>query len=211
MGLWERVFAAGYDRFMASTEHAGLHDHRRALLAQARGRVLEVGAGTGANLDVYPEAVTELVLTEPAEPMAKRLERHEGVSLVTRAPAEELPFPDDSFDTVVTTLVLCTVTDLDRSLAEIHRVLKPGGRLLFLEHIRTDDERMAKWQRRLTPLQRRFACGCHLDRPTPDRIAASPLELGEVERSRMPKAPPFVQPLAMGYATKRQVANSAAQ
>src|SRR3954452_25441840 len=134
MSLWERVFAAGYDRFMAGAEKAGLHDMRRELLATARGRTLEIGAGTGANVELYPAAVTELVLAEPAEPMARRLEAKHPQATVVHAPAEELPFEDDSFDTVVSTLVLCTVVDPDRAIGEIARVLKPDGQLLLLEH-----------------------------------------------------------------------------
>src|SRR5690348_14006223 len=137
MSLYGRFFAATYDRLMAGTEKAGLRERRHDLLASASGRVLEIGAGTGANLDHYPDAVTELVLTEPEEPMARRLEAKAAESgrvvTVVRAPAESLPFPDDSFDTAVCTLVLCTVRDPERTLAELERVLKPGGTLLFLE------------------------------------------------------------------------------
>src|SRR4051812_7308917 len=195
MGLWEKVFAAGYDRFMAGTEKAGLHDMRRELLASARGRTLELGAGTGANVDVYPAAVTELVLAEPAEPMARRLQAKHPQASVVHAPGEALPFADDSFDTVVSTLVLCTVSDPDRTIAEIERVLKPDGQLLFVEHILDPSGRMAKWQRRLTPFQKRFACGCHLDRPTPDTIAAHGFAMGRLEHTKMPKAPPVLRPL----------------
>ena len=201
MAVWERIFAAGYDRFMAGTEKAGLHDRRAVLLADARGRVLELGAGTGANVDLYPDAVTELVLAEPAEPMAERLEAKHPHATVVRAPAEELPFDDDSFDTVVATLVLCTVRDVDRTVAEIARVLKPDGQLLFLEHIRSDNERMARWQHRLNPIQKRVACGCHLDRPTPDTLTAAGFGMERLEHGELPKAPPFVRPLAVGVAT----------
>src|SRR3954452_21595588 len=116
MGLWEKAFAAGYDRFMERGEKAGLRDMRRELLSAARARTLELGAGTGANVDLYPPAVTELVLAEPAEPMAVRLERKHPQATVVRAPGESLPFDDDSFDTVVSTLVLCTVSDPERTL-----------------------------------------------------------------------------------------------
>ncbi len=136
MSLGARLFAALYDPLMAGTENAGLAERRRRLLEQANGRVLEIGGGTGANLPYYGDSVDEVVLAEPEEPMVARLERKLAASSVrgrvVRAPAEALPFEDDSFDVVVSTLVLCTVTDLDRSLAEVHRVLKPNGRLLFL-------------------------------------------------------------------------------
>src|SRR4051794_5400024 len=198
MALWEKVFAAGYDRFMAGSEKAGLHDMRRELLASARGRTLELGAGTGANVELYPDAVTELVLAEPAEPMAKRLEAKHPQATVVRAPAEALPFGDDSFDTVVATLVLCTVDDPQRTLAEVERVLKPGGQLLFLEHILDPSGRWQAWQRRLTPIQKRVACGCHLDRPTPDTIAGRGFTMDRVEHAQMPKAPPIFRPMAIG-------------
>jgi len=218
--LWERVFAAGYDRFMATAEKADLGARRAALLADARGRVLELGAGTGVNLPYYGGDVSEVVLLEPSEPMARRLERKLGAretdlaarvpARVVLAPAEALPFPDASFDTVVATLVLCTVTDPERVLAEVERVLAPGGRLLFLEHVRATSERLARWQTRLNPIQKRFACGCHLDRPTPDLIARR-FDVVRLERDRMRKAPPTHGQLAVGQATQRQVANRTEQ
>jgi ubiquinone/menaquinone biosynthesis C-methylase UbiE len=203
MSLWGRMFAAGYDRFMAGTEKAGLRDRRRALLEDANGRVLEIGAGTGANLDLYGAGVSELVLTEPEEPMAKRLEQKAAAAgksvSVVRAPAEQLPFPDDSFDTAVATLVLCTVRDPQQALAEIRRVLRPGGRLLFLEHVRSEDPKVAKWQDRIAPIWRPIGHGCNCNRPTSDLIeqAFAPVE---VTRDSMPKAPPIFRPLRIGRA-----------
>lgn len=216
MGLSARIFAAGYDRAMAGTERAGLGDHRRALLGSAQGTVLEVGGGTGINLAHYGPGVRELVLTEPIEPMARRLERRlaaqrEGAggevhraraTRVLRARAEELPFADASFDTAVSTLVLCTVESPARALAELHRVLRPGGRLLFLEHVRADDERLARWQDRLNGVQRAIAQGCNCNRSTLDEMAAAGFELARVERSRLPKAPPHVRPLVVGEALR---------
>ena len=153
MSLWGRVFAAVYDRMLAGAEDAGLRQRRHDLLAKARGRVLEIGAGTGLNLAHYPDAVEEIVFTEPEEPMARRLTRKLTETgrrgEVIAAPAERLPFEDDSFDTVVCTLVLCTVTDPRRALSEIARVLRPGGQFLFLEHVRADDPKLARWQDRL--------------------------------------------------------------
>jgi len=200
MALWEKVFAAGYDRFMAGTEKAGLHDMRRELLSSARGRTLEIGAGTGANVDLYPAAVSDLVLAEPAEPMARRLEHKHPHAHVVHAPAEALPFEDASFDTVVCTLVLCTVQDPDRALGEIERVLKADGQLLFLEHVLDPTGRWSTWQQRLTPLQKRFACGCHLNRPTHDTIAAHGFAMARLEHPQMPKAPPMLRPLSVGVA-----------
>ena len=206
MSLWGRVFAAGYDRFMARTEKAGLAQHRNTLLGQAHGRVLEIGGGTGANLPYSGPGVEELVLTEPEEPMARRLEKKlAGSSLPARlvdAPAEKLPFEDGSFDVVVSTLVLCTVDDPERALQEAHRVLKPGGRLLFLEHVRSDDAKLARWQDRLNGVQKRFACGCNCNRPTLDTIKGHGFSIADVEHGRFPKAPPFVRPLIVGTAVR---------
>jgi ubiquinone/menaquinone biosynthesis C-methylase UbiE len=205
---WGRAFTAIYDRAFKATEEAGLREMRRALLAEARGRVLELGAGTGANLELYPEAVDELVLAEPDPHMTKRLraklaEAQQRVAKVVEAPAERLPFEDASFDTAVVTLVLCTVPDPDAALAETARVLKPGGRLLFLEHVRSaTDPRLARWQDRLERPWRFLGDGCHCNRDTVATIEASPLTLGEVGRDRLPKAPPIVEPLVLGTALR---------
>ena len=114
--------------------------------------------------------------------------------------AEHLPFEDDSFDTAVTTLVLCTVEDPERAVSELARVLKPGGRLIFLEHVRSPDPGLAKWQDRLHPLWVRFGHGCHCNRATLETIEASPLRVEHHRRGRIPKAPPIVRPLLTGVA-----------
>jgi ubiquinone/menaquinone biosynthesis C-methylase UbiE len=204
MSLYGRIFAAMYDRMMAGTEEAGLGERRHELLASATGRVVEIGAGTGVNLAHYPATVTELVLTEPEEPMARRLEAKAGASglptTVVRAQAESLPFPDDSFDTAVCTLVLCTVRDPGQTLAELRRVLKPGGTLLFLEHVRSEDPGLARWQDRVAPLWRKIGHGCNPNRPTPDLIRGSGLDVLVMEEGELPKAPPIVRPLRAGRA-----------
>lgn len=201
---WGRLFAAGYERSMAATEEAGMRDRRRDLIAAARGRTLELGAGTGLNLEHYTDAVSELVLTEPFGPMARRLRERVGNSgrsaEVVEAPAERLPFADDDFDTVVSTLVLCTVDDVPATLAEIARVLRPGGQLLFCEHVRSDDGGLARWQDRLERPWMFVGHGCHPNRDTVGAIGASPLTLERVDRGRLPKAPPIVRPLAAGSA-----------
>jgi ubiquinone/menaquinone biosynthesis C-methylase UbiE len=204
VSIYGRLFAALYDRMLAGTERAGLSERRDNLLAGASGAVLEIGAGTGLNLEHYPDAVTELTLTEPEEPMARRLEEKLAASTrtgrVVRARAEDLPFADDSFDTVVCTLVLCTVSDPERALAEIERVLRPGGRFLFLEHVRSDDPRVARWQDRLHGIWLRFGHGCNCNRPTPALIGESRLTIEEIEHGELPKAPAIVRPLAAGRA-----------
>lgn len=200
MSIKGRIFAALYDRMLAGTEEAGLRERRRALLARARGRVLEIGAGTGLNLDHYGPEVSELVLTEPEEAMARRLRARSTRGQVVEAPADRLPFPDDSFDSVVSTLVLCTVPDQPGALAEIRRVLKPGGRLLFLEHVRSHDAGLAKWQDRILPIWRVVGHGCHPNRDTAAALARAGFD-AELESWRMPKALPIVRPVIEGVAT----------
>jgi ubiquinone/menaquinone biosynthesis C-methylase UbiE len=205
MSLWGRVFAALYDRLLADTERAGLAERRRALLSRAHGSVLEIGAGTGANLDKYPPSVTDLVLLEPEAPMARRLADHliraTVPARIVSAPAEAIPFPDGTFDVAVSTLVLCTVEDPVRALSELKRVLKPGGQLLFLEHVRSEDPAVARWQDRIHPLWVRVGHGCHCNRSTLGLIGAGGFTVEEVEQGRMPKAPPFVRPMIHGSAT----------
>lgn len=202
---WGRLFAAVYDRGLQGTEDAGLREMRRETLAAATGRTIDLGAGTGANLELYPEAVTELVLAEPDPHMAKRLrEKLPGAKReaeLVEASAERLPFEDASFDTAVFTLVLCTVPNPERALAETSRVLKPGGKLLFVEHVRADDPGLARWQDRLETPWRFLADGCHCNRDTVATIDASPLTIESVEHDTLPKAPPLVRPLVRGSAT----------
>jgi len=203
---WGRGFSALYDRLFKATEEAGLRQMRRELVAEARGRVLEIGAGTGANVELYPETVEELVLAEPDPHMTRRLreklaEAGNAAAEVVEAPAEQLPFEDSSFDTAVVTLVLCTVPGPEAALAEIARVLKPGGRLLFIEHVRSQEPGLARWQDRLERPWHFLGDGCHCNRDTVATIAASPLTLGEVEHDRLPKAAPIVEPLVRGSAS----------
>jgi ubiquinone/menaquinone biosynthesis C-methylase UbiE len=204
MTVWGHVFAAGYDRFTAGTERAGLAALRHELLEPVQGRVLEIGGGTGANLEHYPPGLEELVITEPEPPMARRLKRKaHGSALparVVQAPAEHLPFPDDSFDFAVSTLVLCTVTDPGLALAELRRVLRPGGELVFIEHVRADSPRLARWQDRLHPLWVRFGHGCNCNRPTLETIRRAGFEVRRVQHGALPKAPPIVRPLVVGAA-----------
>lgn len=204
MTIGGRVYAAFYDRMITGSEKAGLADQRKALLAGARGRVLEIGAGTGANLPHYGDTVEMLTVTEPDEAMARRLEqraRELGRQVdVVRAPAEQLPFDDGSFDVAVSTLVLCTVPDQLDALAELRRVLVPGGRVLFIEHVRADERRLAGWQDRLNGVNRVMGRGCNCNRMTLDAIGAAGFMLGELERSELKKAPPFVRPLVIGSA-----------
>jgi ubiquinone/menaquinone biosynthesis C-methylase UbiE len=206
MSLWGRIFAAVYDPVMGGTEAAGLRDHRRALLAEARGDVLEIGAGTGANLPFYPPAVSTLTITEPERPMVRRLERRIRArtpqAKLLRAPAEDLPFNDGSFDTAVSTLVLCTVDDQPRALRELRRVLRPGGRVLFIEHVRADEPKLARLQDRMMPLNARLAHGCHCNRPTLNALRLAGFDVTRLQRDTLRRAPSFVRPLIVGVAER---------
>jgi ubiquinone/menaquinone biosynthesis C-methylase UbiE len=203
MSVKKRLFAATYDRMSAATEEAGLRDQRRELLGQARGHVLEIGGGTGANLPFYGDAVTSLTVTEPEEPMARRLEQHiserdRPVKLV-RASAENLSFENESFDVVVSTLVLCAVDDQARALGELRRVLKPDGRLLFIEHVRSEDDGLARWQDRLNWLNQ-LVVNCDCNRPTLNSIRTAGFTVTDVTHGELQKVPPFVRPLIVGAA-----------
>jgi ubiquinone/menaquinone biosynthesis C-methylase UbiE len=199
-----RWFAFTYDRSMARMEQAGFRELRERALAQATGDVLEIGGGTGSNLPYYGSGVTSLTIAEPEQPMLKRLEKkvreQRSVVKVVRAPAEELPFADDSFDTVVSTLVLCGVDDQPRSLQEVRRVLRPGGRLVFIEHVRSDDPKLAKKQDRLNGLNR-FVAGCDCNRATLDAIRNEGFVVESVERTTLDKVPKFVSPAIVGTAS----------
>jgi len=203
MSLGSRFFAATYDSMIKNTEAAGLHAHREALLSRASGRVVEIGAGTGRNLGFYGEGVESLTVTEPNPHMARRLERRIGehprpVELVL-APAEELPFEDEQFDVAVSTLVLCGVEDQQRALGELRRVLKPGGELLFIEHVRSDEPGLSRWQDRLNGVNR-FVARCDCNRSTVEAIRAAGFTITELEHGELQKVPPFVRPLAVGTA-----------
>jgi len=206
MSIWGHVFAAMYDRMLGKTERAGLGEHRRALLAGAAGDVLEIGGGTGANLQYYGDTVRSLTIVEPEKPMLRRLEQHIEQSgrqaKALRAPAEDLPFNDASFDAIVSTLVLCTVDDVPRALRELHRLLRPGGKLLFIEHVRSDDEKLARTQDRMLPINVRIGHGCHPNRRTLDSIRDAGFEVTSLEHDTLKHTPKFIRPLIVGVATR---------
>jgi ubiquinone/menaquinone biosynthesis C-methylase UbiE len=201
---WARFGALIYDPFVWVAELAGMRGERKTLLAQASGRVLEIGAGTGLNLAHYPDDLRELVLLEPEpamrERLARRLRRGGRQPVLVDAAAEHLPFADASFDTVVCTLVLCTVQAPDTALAEIKRVLRPGGRLLFIEHVRAESPTLARAQDRLLEPWRRFACGCRCNRATVELMRARGFQV-DARAASWRAMPPIVRPLMGGRAT----------
>ena len=219
MSLRTKFFALTYDRQIARVDKAGLRAMRERLLAGASGDVLEIGGGTGANLPCYGPAVRSLMITEPEPPMLRRLERnvrahsagqHGPDAKVLRAPAEDLPFDDDSFDVAVSTLVLCGVDDQPRALGELRRVLRPGGRLLFIEHVRSADPGTSRLQDRMNWLNRLVVC-CDCNRPTLNTIRGVGFTVAQVEDTTLPKAPKFARPAILGSATAPAAAPRARQ
>lgn len=187
-----------YDILTWWTERRVFGPLRQRIVGAAAGQVLEIGAGTGANFPYYPPAVETIVATDPDPFMLRRAQQRamelERELAFLQCPAEWLPFADASFDTVVATLVFCTVTDPARAMAEVRRVLKPGGGLRFIEHVRADGF-VGRVQDMLTPLQRRIAAGCHLNRQTATTIEAAGLEIVAFEQRH-----PLLTPLIIGVA-----------
>jgi SAM-dependent methyltransferase len=182
------LFAAVYDRVTAPAERAGLADRRRRLLAGATGRVLEIGGGTGLNLAHYPSGLERVDVLEPDAAMRDRLLAKmpaAGVPVeVHEAGIEDDSLPTDGYDTVVSTLTLCTVPDLDAALAAIHRVLAPNGRLRFIEHVRaTGVQGLA--QRATAPVWTRVAAGCHPDRDILAAMRANGFAVTDLDRFRI--------------------------
>lgn len=190
--------------YLAARAEGEMAPYRKSVVEQARGRVLEIGAGTGFNVRHYTADLEELVVTEPGEALLRRAERRAAESDRTIravvAPAERLPFADDSFDTVVSTLVLCSVHDQDEALAEVRRVLKPGGRFLFLEHVRSDDPKHARRQDRWNRPWRVVAMGCNANRATLGRIEAAGFSVEDLRHGALPKSPRLIRPMIVGRA-----------
>lgn len=207
MGRW---IAAVYDRLTEASEAACLRQWRAELLRDLTGQVLEVGAGTGSNLPFYPPAVGRLVLSEPDPFMRRKLLLKVRAlpplgTEVLDASLDDLPFPAETFNAVVGTLVLCSVPRPDRALAEIHRVLQRGGRFVFLEHVAAEDQPgRLRWQRRVEPFWTRLSGGCHLTRRTADAIMAAGFTIAGLRRESMRKAWPLIRPTIRGLAVKAQ-------
>ena len=211
MSLRTKFYALTYDRQIAKAEKAGLRAMRERLLAGASGDVIEIGGGTGLNLPCFGPDVRSLTLTEPEPPMLRHLERrvrdYRPSATVLRAPAEDLPFDDHTFDVAVSTLVLCGVDDQPRALRELRRVLRPGGRLLFIEHLRAEDPAWARLQDRMNWFNR-LVVSCDCNRPTLDSIRRAGFTITDVEHTALPKAPKFVRPTVIGSATAPAAAPS---
>ncbi|MGV9678152.1 class I SAM-dependent methyltransferase [Nocardia sp. NPDC003482] len=201
----QRVFASWYPNFMSRVDRAGQADMRREQLAHARGRTLEIGAGNGLSVPHYPGDLDALVLLEPNAALRARLaERTDTPAAVTivDGDAHNLEFPEGSFDTVTASLVFCSVRDPARALREVHRVLRPGGRFLFHEHVRGTGVR-AFFQDLLTPMQRRLADGCHANRDFESYLAATDFEIESIDHRQMPTMMSTIVPLVVGTARKR--------
>jgi len=197
-----------YDRVMAAAEARCLRDWRSQLLAKAEGTVLEIGACTGANLDFYTANVKQLLLTEPDKNMRKHLlaklaEKNLPHVSVSATAAEQIETQDDTFDFVTSSLVCCSIVDPLIALKEIKRVLKPGGSLIFMEHVAAaTGSKRHKWQNRVNPLWRKVAGNCHLNRETEETIRLAGFEISEIKRQSMRIIFPLVRPTIRGLATK---------
>jgi ubiquinone/menaquinone biosynthesis C-methylase UbiE len=210
-GLNERLFARYYPIVAGWSEAGGQRETRQRLLTEARGRTLEIGAGNGYNLPHFTDAVTELVVTEPSRHMLAAL--HDQLEAepppvggweIVAASAEELPFDDASFDTVVASFVHCTIPDPPAALQEIARVLKPEGRYLFMEHVRAREGTfLARVQDAVELPHRYLAAGCYPNRRTQELLDASPLRVVRIEHGRMPRSSPTVRPVIHGIASRR--------
>jgi ubiquinone/menaquinone biosynthesis C-methylase UbiE len=183
---------------------------RQALVSQATGEVLEIGFGSGATLPFYdPAKVSSLTVVEPSEGMNRRAAGHLAGSPVpiksVPGAGEKLPFADASFDTVVCCLTLCSVQDVGQVLAEVKRVLRPGGRFLFMEHVLSDDPERQRWQQRLNPIQKVVGVGCNLNRPSAQLVRDAGFSLDPMPRQEEEYAFGALKkltPLVMGSAIK---------
>ncbi len=203
MGLYSRyIFPRFMDWVMSGDEFQRL---RVLLLQDVQGEVLEIGFGTGLNLPHYPNTVSWVRAVDPAPLLPDRVAQRSACTSfpiqIERVSAEILPFNDRTFDCVVSTWTLCTIPDPVKALQEVRRVLKPTGRFLFLEHGRSDDEKVAMWQDRLNPLQRVIGCGCNLNRKIDQLIALAGLTMRKLDRFQMESVPRLGSEMYRGVAT----------
>lgn len=206
--MFQWIWSKFYDKIMKDAEEKGLRNWRRELLKNLSGDVLELGCGTGANLEFYPNTISRLVLIEPSLHMHQRLkaklpcDKPNHIEIL-HDKAEALSFVDLSFDAVVCTLVLCSVNDLEKALSEIHRVLKPQGKFIFIEHVAAmNNPKRYAWQSRLEFLWKHIADGCHLTRRTDEAISKAGFKIIEINHQSMRGVPPIVRPSIRGIAMK---------
>jgi len=203
-GFWDRHVVPKIVGCCCSQER--ITEQRRKVVPQASGRVLELGAGGGANLPLYDRSRVDAVIgIDPSDELRARAEAamrpgDRGIFEIRAGRAEELPFADAWFDTVVSTFTLCSVGDQARALAEARRVLKPGGRFLFLEHGRAPDLGPYAWQRRIEPVWKRLMGNCHLTRPVTEAVAGAGLAVRAHDGCYMEKTPKFMAWIEWGEA-----------
>jgi ubiquinone/menaquinone biosynthesis C-methylase UbiE len=203
-----RLIASFYNLFMFHTEQRCLSRWRTSLLAEASGKMLEIGAGTGLTIPCYPRTVNHLTLTEPDPHMRKLLQKAAANQAIpteiVASTGEALDLPSSHFDAILFSLVLCSVADPLQVLSEAHRLLKPSGRLYFLEHIAApDNSSRLLWQQRLEPIWKPLAGNCHLTRRTEQNIIDSGFSILHIVHQDMLPAPFFVRPTIRGVAIKR--------
>jgi ubiquinone/menaquinone biosynthesis C-methylase UbiE len=199
MGWWtERVVPRLTDRSLSTKDVMEL---RQEACSDLSGRVLEIGFGSGLNIETYPAAVTSVDAVEPSdlgwELSADRRSRSQVPVERVGLDGQQLEAADASYDAVLSTFTLCTIPDVTTALAEVRRVLRPGGTVHVLEHGLAPDPRVAAWQRRLEPLQKRVAGGCHLTRDVPALLAAAGLRVERLDQAYLP-GPAVSRPWAFG-------------
>lgn len=204
MGLYKNIlFPWSYDKILRSHP---LNEKRKELIAEADQEILEIGIGTGQNLPYYKDSVKEIHAIDPNPGMHQQLKKKLDIFSIKvkfqHAFCENLPYPDHYFDTVVATLVLCSVKNIEKSLQEIHRVLKPGGKFLFLEHGLSNEQNLQKWQQRITPYWKYVGDGCRLDINIEEKIQKSPLQIIQLTKEYLEDAPRIIGYLYKGKALK---------